>query len=119
MSDQPWGASPMPPPSPVPTPAPGLPADARRFPHPEPTPYHLMLRTWGYSWWRPVVGTVICLIAFFVLAAVVFLMIGALWAAFSASVGFSYAAAWMLLSVVLCLALVRRRGAGGETEAAT
>lgn len=46
-------------------------------------------------------------------------VVGALWAAFSASVGFSYAAAWMLLSVVLCLALVRRRGAGGETEAAT
>jgi membrane protease YdiL (CAAX protease family) len=41
-----------------------------------------MLRTWGYSWWRPVVGTVVCLIAFFVLAAVVFLVIGALWAAF-------------------------------------
>ena len=31
---------------------------ARRsaFPHAEPTPYHLMLRTWTYAWWRPVVG---------------------------------------------------------------
>ncbi len=26
------------------------------FPHPEPREYHLMLRTWTYSWWRPVVG---------------------------------------------------------------
>jgi uncharacterized protein len=26
------------------------------FPHPEPRPYHLMLRTWSYAWWRPVVG---------------------------------------------------------------
>ena len=28
------------------------------FPHPEPRPYHLMLRTWDYAWWRPVVGLV-------------------------------------------------------------
>ena len=28
------------------------------FPHPEPRPYHLMLRTWTYAWWRPVVGVV-------------------------------------------------------------
>ncbi len=33
-------------------PAPPRPA----FPHPEPRPYHLMLRTWSYAWWRPVVG---------------------------------------------------------------
>ncbi|RYU12294.1 CPBP family intramembrane glutamic endopeptidase [Nocardioides iriomotensis] len=26
------------------------------FPHPEPTPYHQMLRTWTYRWWRPLVG---------------------------------------------------------------
>jgi membrane protease YdiL (CAAX protease family) len=26
------------------------------FPHPEPTPYHQMLRTWTYRWWRPVLG---------------------------------------------------------------
>ena len=26
------------------------------FPHAEPTPYHLILRTWTYRWWRPVVG---------------------------------------------------------------
>jgi uncharacterized protein len=70
MSDQPGQAA-----------AP-LPVDPRRFPHPEPTPYHLMLRTWTYAWWRPVVGAVSCLVAFFVLAAVVFLAVGALWALF-------------------------------------
>lgn len=26
------------------------------FPHPVPTPYHQMLRTWTYRWWKPLVG---------------------------------------------------------------
>ncbi len=26
------------------------------FPHAEPMPYHLVLRTWTYHWWRPAVG---------------------------------------------------------------
>ena len=33
----------------------------RSFPHPRPTPYHLMLRTWDYAWWRPVVGVLVAL----------------------------------------------------------
>jgi membrane protease YdiL (CAAX protease family) len=34
---------------------------ARRpsFPHAEPQEYHLMLRTWTYAWWRPVVGVIL------------------------------------------------------------
>ena len=32
------------------------------FPHAEPTPYHQMLRTWTYSWWKPVVGIVLCVV---------------------------------------------------------
>lgn len=43
-------------------PAPGGPdgsAPVRHdFPHAEPTPYHLILRTWTYRWWRPVVGLI-------------------------------------------------------------
>ena len=29
------------------------------FPHAEPTPYHLMLRTWSYVWWKPVIGILV------------------------------------------------------------
>lgn len=36
-------------------PAPPLPS----FPHPEPREYPLMLRTWNYAWWKPVVGTLL------------------------------------------------------------
>jgi len=48
---------------------------ARAFPHPEPTPYHQMLRTWDYATWRPVVGVVLLLVAFFVVPTVVFLVV--------------------------------------------
>lgn len=37
----------------VPTPV------ALSHPHPEPRTYPLMLRTWTYAWWRPVVGVVL------------------------------------------------------------
>jgi membrane protease YdiL (CAAX protease family) len=48
-------------------------APDRRFPHAEPTPYHLMLRTWTYAWWKPVVGAVIAIAGMLVIAPVVFL----------------------------------------------
>jgi membrane protease YdiL (CAAX protease family) len=35
-------------------------------PHPEPRSYPLMLRTWTYVWWRPVVGLILGLVAMFV-----------------------------------------------------
>ena len=36
---------------------PAAPPDPRwAFPHPEPRPYHLMLRTWTYRTWKPIVG---------------------------------------------------------------
>ena len=43
-----------------PAPPAAYPLQAQRpaFPHPEPRPYHLVLRTWNYAWWRPVVGLV-------------------------------------------------------------
>ena len=31
------------------------------FPHPEPRPYHQMLRTWTYAWWKPVIGILIAI----------------------------------------------------------
>lgn len=37
-------------------------------PHPEPRSYPLMLRTWTYAWWRPVVGLVSLPVAMFVVA---------------------------------------------------
>jgi uncharacterized protein len=39
--------------------APGLPSEPPSFPHAQPTPYHLVLRTWTYHWWRPLVGIVL------------------------------------------------------------
>src|SRR4051794_25091414 len=53
------------------------------FPHAEPTPYHQMLRTWTYAAWKPLVGLFICLFSFFVLAALVFIVVALVAAAFS------------------------------------
>ncbi len=58
------------------------PVDARSFPHAEPTPYHRMLRTWTYEWWRPVVGIVLAVLSFFVGPAVVYVLVAATAAAF-------------------------------------
>src|SRR5687767_12401520 len=46
---------------------------AQRFPHPVPTPYHLVLRTWTYAWWKPVVGVLIAVVGMLVVAPVLFL----------------------------------------------
>jgi hypothetical protein len=35
-------------------------------PHPEPRSYPLMLRTWTYHWWKPVVGLVLLVVGVFV-----------------------------------------------------
>jgi membrane protease YdiL (CAAX protease family) len=45
-------------------------------------PYHLMLRTWSYAWWRPVVGVVIAVLSFFVGAALIFYAVVAVYAVF-------------------------------------
>jgi membrane protease YdiL (CAAX protease family) len=56
--------------------------DPRAFPHPEPTPYHLMLRTWDYAWWRPVVGILVAVVSFFLGASVVYIAVVAVYALF-------------------------------------
>ncbi len=38
------------------------PPQAAVHPHPEPRSYPLMLRTWNYRWWKPVVGIVVLLV---------------------------------------------------------
>jgi uncharacterized protein len=68
---RPWGPAPSP-----------VPPGARSFPHAQPTPYHLMLRTWGYSWWRPVVGVLLAVLSFFVGASLVYLLVAAVYAVF-------------------------------------
>ncbi len=35
---------------------------ARAHPHPEPRSYPLMLRTWDYAWWKPVVGILMMIV---------------------------------------------------------
>jgi uncharacterized protein len=49
-------------------PGPPYPQQLPPFPHPAPTPYHLMLQTWNYAWWKPVVGILLVLVGFFVVA---------------------------------------------------
>lgn len=41
---------------------PGAVTGARQHPHPVPTTYPLMLRTWRYRWWQPVVGLALLLV---------------------------------------------------------
>ncbi|NUR09993.1 MAG: CPBP family intramembrane metalloprotease [Nocardioidaceae bacterium] len=53
------------------------------FPHPEPTPYHQMLRTWTYVWWKPVLGLLICLFGFLFVTTVVFVLVALVAAAFA------------------------------------
>ena len=48
------------------------------FPHAEPMPYHQMLRTWTYRWWKPALGIVLSLFAGFVLAPLVLMPVLAL-----------------------------------------
>jgi membrane protease YdiL (CAAX protease family) len=59
---------PAPPPSqpPAPTGRPVVP-----HPHPEPRSYPLMLRTWNYAWWKPLVGIVVLGFGVVVLAPLV------------------------------------------------
>ena len=52
------------------------------FPHAEPTPYHAMLRTWTYAWWKPVVGMVVAGVAFVLVTAIVFVLIAGILAIF-------------------------------------
>jgi membrane protease YdiL (CAAX protease family) len=61
-------------------PPPGQPLP--KFPHPEPTPYHEMLRTWSYEVWKPIVGIIIALVGFFLAATIVFLVVAGIAAAF-------------------------------------
>jgi membrane protease YdiL (CAAX protease family) len=83
------------------------------FPHAEPTPYHQMLRTWTYAAWKPLLGLFICVFAFFVLAAVIFIIVALIAAAFSskpyldaftASADFEHVTPAMLLGLNLGLA---------------
>ena len=48
-------------------------------PHSEPRTYPMMLRTWDYRWWKPLVGLMVAVVVFFVLniALIVILVIGA------------------------------------------
>jgi len=86
MTDQPYpgpagppaGAPWAPPPGqpPAQTPSQSWAAPRRHsFPHAEPTPYHLMLRTWTYEPWRVVVGVILCVGGFFVVTALVYLVV--------------------------------------------
>jgi uncharacterized protein len=63
---EPYPPYPAPPVTPAP---PVLPT----FPHAQPQPYHLMLRTWTYEWWKPVVGIVLAMIGMLVVAPVALL----------------------------------------------
>ena len=64
-------------PAPVPTSAQQL-----AFPHDRPRPYHLMLRTWSYAWWKPVLGVVLGVLWFLLGAALVYAITAAVYSVF-------------------------------------
>jgi uncharacterized protein len=68
----PWGQAPWGPPSPVPgmrwEPPPGTP------PHDVPQPFLLAMRTRKWAWWRPLVGLLLVLVGYALLATVVLLV---------------------------------------------
>jgi uncharacterized protein len=52
------------------------------FPHDRPRPYHLMLRTWSYAWWKPVLGVVLGVVWFLLGAALVYAITAAVYSVF-------------------------------------
>ena len=82
MTDQPYpGPGPMPPQGPVPGQS-AVPRPDMSFPHPVPTPYHRMLRTWTYEWWKPAVGILLVFVGFFVVTSMVYIVVAGVVAAF-------------------------------------
>lgn len=68
----PWPQGPTPQPGgPVPTQQ-GWRPEMAAHPHPEPRSYPLMLRTWDYHWWKPLVGVVVMLVGVIVAPVVLF-----------------------------------------------
>jgi membrane protease YdiL (CAAX protease family) len=56
-------------------------------PHPEPATYPLMLRTWDYAWWRPVVGILLFLVGGLLIAPVLLMPVLAIAAALQGGEG--------------------------------
>jgi uncharacterized protein len=65
-------------PEPTPWPAPPVRTAPPTFPHAHPQPYHMMLRTWTYQWWKPAVGIVMALVGLMLVAPLVLLPVLAL-----------------------------------------
>ena len=59
--------------TPAPGPTPGPPDPVWAHPHRAPMLYPLILRTWAYSWWQPVVGLLVMIVCALVLAPLVLL----------------------------------------------
>jgi uncharacterized protein len=57
-------------------------SDLDVFPHAEPQPYHLMLRTRSYAWWRPVTGLFVAALWFVIGTGLVYLAVAAVFALF-------------------------------------
>jgi membrane protease YdiL (CAAX protease family) len=51
-------------------------------PHTEPQPYHQLLRTPSYAWWRPVVGLLVAALWFVIGTAIVYFAVAAVFAIF-------------------------------------
>ena len=64
---------------------------ALSHPHPEPRSYPLMLRTWTYARWRPIVGVILLIVGMIVVAPVVLLPVLALLVALDHQGSFSQA----------------------------
>jgi membrane protease YdiL (CAAX protease family) len=55
---------------PPPVPQGPYPPQAVAHPHPEPRSYPLVLRTWDYAWWKPLLGVLLAVVTFFVVQVV-------------------------------------------------
>jgi membrane protease YdiL (CAAX protease family) len=64
---------------------------ALSHPHPEPRTYPLMLRTWTYAWWRPVVGVLMLVLGMLVVVPVLLLPVLAALVAVDHQGSFSHA----------------------------
>lgn len=59
--------------TPMPGPTPGSVDPVWAHPHRAPTSYPLILQTWAYSWWQPVVGLLVMIVCALILAPILLL----------------------------------------------
>lgn len=83
--------------------------------HPRPRPYHQMLRTWNYAWWKPVAGVAVFLALFLAVQVVMAAVLVATAAARSGSFTANLEALSSFEDTTLTLLLVLNLSLGAMT----